>query len=76
MKDYKIAVKKRVKLSDSQYVDIALTGRVAETEAETGRKILLNVLNSGVIAVLRKEIVEPIENRHKRPEQTDGLKAA
>ena len=71
----KISVKKRVKLPDGQSMEIALSGCVNKTgiDAASAKLLLQNVLNSGVITILRDEIVKPIEERYRKPVEKVAL---
>jgi len=71
----KISVKKRVKLPDGQSMEIALSGCVNKTgiDADSAKLLLQNVLNSGVITILRNELVKPIEERYRKPVEKVAL---
>jgi hypothetical protein len=71
----KISVKKRVKLPDGQSMEIALSGYVNKTGIDdaSAKLLLQNVLNSGVITILRNELVKPIEERYRKPVEKVAL---
>jgi len=71
-----ISVTKHINLLDGQSMDISVTGSVKESgiHPESARLVLMNVLNSGVITVLKNEIVKPIEAKYTIPVQRQALK--
>jgi len=71
----KISIKKRVKLPDGQSMEIALSGSVNKTgiDVDAAKLLLQNVLNSGVITILRDEIVKPLEAKHRKPVEKVAL---
>ncbi|MCB4791958.1 MAG: hypothetical protein LHV68_08730 [Elusimicrobia bacterium] len=72
-----ISVKRHITLPDGQGMDIAVSG-CAEigVDMELAKLELQNVLNSGVLTVLKNEILRPLEEKYSRPVQRQALKAS
>ncbi|MCB4791685.1 MAG: hypothetical protein LHV68_07330 [Elusimicrobia bacterium] len=71
-----ISVKKHINLPDGQGMDIAVSG-CAEIglDMNLAKLELQNVLNSGVLTVLKNEILRPIEEKYAKPVQKREMEA-
>jgi len=59
-----VSVTKHINLPDGQEMDVTVSGHTeAGMDTETARLALINVVNSGVITVLKNEILRPIEEK-------------
>jgi hypothetical protein len=70
-----ISVKKHINLPDGQGMEIAVSG-CAEigVDMEVAKLELQNVLNSGVLTVLKNEILRPIEEKYSKPIPKQALR--
>jgi hypothetical protein len=71
-----VSVTRHINLLDGQSMDISVTGSVSESgiDSQSAKMVLLNVLNSGVITVLKNEIVKPIEAKFAKPVQRQEMR--
>ena len=72
-----ISVKKNLTMPDGQTLEITVSGCTPETgiDTETAKYALQNILNSGILALLKNEILRPIEEKYAQPMRKRALQA-
>lgn len=71
-----ITVTRHINLPDGQSTDILITGHMSEPglSIESAKVVLLNVLNTGLVNILRNDIVKPLEEKFQKPHHKEKLK--